>query len=104
VIENYLKAAATMTVLLSGWTVVRAAYRGSIAEAKNADMEGSIGCPAHCRRWTCGSVTPADCDGNPAEHNGNRAACDGNRADADFRTMKDTTDAARPTKGSAGGF
>jgi hypothetical protein len=97
VIENYLKAAAAMTVLLSGWTVMRAAYRGSIAEAKNADNEGSIGCLAHCRRRACGSV-------NPAEHDANRAACDGNRADPDFRTMQDTTDAARPAKGSAGGF
>jgi len=97
VIENYLKAAVAMTVLLSVWSIVRGAYRRSIGRAGGrADDEGSLGCLAHCGRRVCGSDDPADCDGN-------RAECDGNRTDADFCTMTDTEDAARSVKGSAGG-
>jgi hypothetical protein len=74
-IDNYLKAAAAMTALLTGWTIVRALYRRfSDGVAGNAVAEDSLGCLTNCRRGVCLYDQPANGDS-------------GDRKECDFPTM-----------------
>jgi len=76
-IDNYLKAAAAMTALLTGWTIVRGVYRRFFdGVAGNADAEDSLGCLTHCRRGVCLYAPPAN------RNSGDRKECD-------FPTMPD---------------